>query len=112
MLGIDIVDIEQVKRIYQRHGSLFLEKILGNEEIKQLPDQENPNFFKRLSCLIACKEAIFKAASKADLGWRDILVHDLTKNPLIYIKKADFSQKIKLSFAIDQNLVVSQAFII
>ncbi|MEA3560857.1 MAG: 4'-phosphopantetheinyl transferase superfamily protein [Candidatus Omnitrophota bacterium] len=111
MVGIDIVETGRVKKIYQKHGLLFLKKILVKEEIKELSLKKSHYFFKGLSCYIASKEAIFKACSEDDLDWKDISIQNITKNPLIRIKKPDFKKKIMLSFAISRDIVLSQALV-
>ena len=73
MIGIDIVEVERIGNIYQKHGPLFLEKLLDEQEISELPAERNRYFLRRLSCYIASKEAIYKAYNNADLGWKDIV---------------------------------------
>ena len=111
MLGIDIVDIEQVKRIYQKHGRLFLGKVLNDVELGELPEKINQQFFKVLSSYIASKEATFKACSEQRLDWKDISIRNITKSPLVYIRKPGFGKEIKLSVSINKNIVLSQALI-
>jgi phosphopantetheine--protein transferase-like protein len=111
MLGIDIVDIAQIKTIYQKHGLLFLERILDDAELNDLPAAENDNFFKKLSCYIASKEAIFKACSEGGLDWKDISIRGIAKDPSVRIKNANFKKKIKLTFCINRDIVLSQALI-
>jgi phosphopantetheinyl transferase (holo-ACP synthase) len=112
MIGIDIADTEQIRNIYQKHGLLFLQKILDEEEISDLPKEKNRCFFQKLSCYIASKEAIFKACPEENLDWREISIHSITKNPLVHIKKTDFKKKIKLTFTVSRDFVLSQALII
>ena len=112
MIGIDIVEINRIKDMFQQYGSLFLEKILNEQEIHELPAGRNSYFFRRLSCYIASKEAIYKAYADADLGWKDIVIRNITETPAIYIKKADVTKKIKLALAVNRDMVVSQAMII
>lgn len=112
MLGIDIVDIERIKKIYHRHGQLFLEKILDDKEIKDLLLKEDCHFFKTLSCYIASKEAIFKACSEENFDWKDISIRNITKAPSIYIKRPDFKKKIRLTLAVEKEIVLSQALIV
>ena len=88
MIGIDIVEVKRIKNIYQRHGIICLEKILDEQEIHELPAEQNRYFFRRLSCYIASKEAIYKAYADADLGWKDIVIRNIMATPIIYIKKA------------------------
>jgi holo-[acyl-carrier-protein] synthase len=111
MIGIDIVEVERIGNIYQRHGSLFLEKLLDGQEISELPAERNRYFLRRLSCYIASKEAIFKAYNNTDLGWKDIVIHNISRSPTIYIKKSDMTGKIKLALAISRDIVISQAVI-
>jgi len=112
MIGIDIVAVERIKNIYQRHGSLLLEKILDEQEIKELPAERDRYFFRKLSCYIASKEAIYKAYADGDLGWKDIIIHNITDTPSIYIKKSDVTMKVKLACAINRDMVISQALLI
>ncbi|MCJ7664684.1 MAG: 4'-phosphopantetheinyl transferase superfamily protein [Desulfobacterales bacterium] len=112
MIGIDIVAVERIRNIYQRHGLLFLEKILDEQEIKELPAERNRYFFRKLSCYIASKEAIYKACADGDLGWKDIIIRNIADIPLIYIKKSDVTNQVKLACAINRDMVISQALLI
>jgi holo-[acyl-carrier-protein] synthase len=112
MIGIDIVEVGRIKNIYQRHGLSFLEKLLDQQEINELPTDRNRCFFRRLSCYIASKEAIYKACSEQDLGWKDIVIRNIAETPFIYIKESDMTKKIKLALAISRDIVISQALII
>lgn len=116
------MDVNQIRRIYQKHGLSFLEKILNDEEIKDLPRfcaqgrglpvKRNRYFFQKLSCYIASKEAIFKACSEADLDWKDIAIEDLAKKPVVYIRRHNFKEKIRLTFSINGNMVIAQALLV
>jgi holo-[acyl-carrier protein] synthase len=112
MVGIDIVEVERIRNIYQRHGSMFLEKLLDEQEIHELPSERNRYFLRRLSCYIASKEAIYKAYADSDLGWKDIVIRNITETPIIYIKRSDMTKKIKLALAVNKDMVVSQAMIV
>ncbi len=112
MIGIDIVEVERIKNIYQKHGLSFLEKLLNPQEIDELPAGRGRYFFRRLSLYIASKEAIYKACPDQDLGWKDIVIRNIDETPLIYIKKSDITHKIKLAYAISKEIVISQALII
>ena len=109
MIGIDIVEVERIKKIYQRHGLSLLEKLLDRQEISELPAERNRCFFRKLSCYIASKEAIYKAYADGDLGWKDIVIRNIAETPIIYIKRSDVTNKIKLAYAISKEVVISQA---
>lgn len=56
-LGIDIVELERIKRIYERYGEIFLKKILSPDELAILPQFVSPWLGGRF----AAKEAASKA---------------------------------------------------
>lgn len=112
MIGIDIVEVERIKNIYRRHGLTFLEKLLDRQEINELPTEQSRCFFRKLSCYIASKEAIYKACFDHDLGWKDIVICNIAETPLINIKKSDVTHKIKLAYTIGKELVISLALMI
>jgi holo-[acyl-carrier-protein] synthase len=111
MIGIDIVDIGRISRIYRKHGFLFLEKVLDNQEIGDLAMKKSQDFCKKLACYIASKEAIFKACSQYQLDWQDISIRNISQDPLISIRRPDFKKEIKLTFAITRDIVLSYALI-
>ncbi|MDC0335526.1 holo-[acyl-carrier-protein] synthase [Pseudodesulfovibrio sp.] len=57
-LGIDLTELERIRDNWEKHGQRFLEKILTEREIEQLP-KKNP--VPRLAALFAGKEAAVKA---------------------------------------------------
>ena len=111
MIGIDIVDIKRIKKIYQKHGRLFLEKILNESEITELFTKQNQKFFQYLGCYIACKEAVFKACSQEELDWKEICLSRLSVNPQVQIKRPHFNKQLNLSFSINKDMVLSQALV-
>jgi phosphopantetheinyl transferase (holo-ACP synthase) len=112
MLGIDIVDIARVRKIYRNYGLLFLEKMLDEQEIAALPEQENPCFFRKIGYYIASKEAIFKACSRYNLTWKEIKLGDRDAGAQVVITRPGFDKKIKLTFACGKDTVISQALML
>ena len=109
MLGIDILQIEQVKKIYQKHEGLFLEKVLNAREIEELSHKNKRAFFRDLSYAIAAKEAIFKALSDDRLFWKDIMILGLPEKIDVRIRQKDYNQKIALTFSCARDMVIAQA---
>ena len=58
-IGTDILEIERVNRIYQRHGRRFVEHLLLPDELRLFDGQPRPARF--LAMRFAAKEAIVKA---------------------------------------------------
>ena len=84
---------------------------MNDVELSELPEKVNRRFFKILSCYIASKEATFKACPEERLDWKDISIRNITKSPLVCIKKPGFEKEIKLSVSINKDIVLSQALI-
>lgn len=57
-LGIDLTELSRIRENWKKHGQRFVEKILTDREIEQLPEK-NP--VPRLAALFAGKEAAVKA---------------------------------------------------
>ena len=58
-IGTDILEIERVKRVYERHGKRFAEHLLLPGELALFQDHSRPARF--LAMRFAAKEAIVKA---------------------------------------------------
>ena len=58
-IGVDIVDIERIKKIYLKYDRKFVKKILSDNEIKSFDLSKNKISF--LAKRFAAKEAIGKA---------------------------------------------------
>lgn len=109
MIGIDIVDIGRVKKIYDRHGLFFVSKILNEEEIAELLPQQHPNFYQSLGSFIAAKEAVFKACSQEELDWKEIRIYNIMLNPGVSVTRAGFNSNISLTVGADGEVVLAQA---
>ena len=75
-IGVDIVDLDRIKKIYSKYGDKFAYKILNENEIKGFNSVKNKSSF--LAKRFAAKEAIGKALG---IG---ILNGFLLKNMSIY----------------------------
>ncbi|MGH2495748.1 MAG: holo-ACP synthase, partial [Ktedonobacteraceae bacterium] len=55
-VGIDIIEVERVRKVFERHGERFLKRVFTEMEIRQCRDKAT-----RLAGRFAAKEAISKA---------------------------------------------------
>ncbi|MEM7583530.1 MAG: holo-ACP synthase [Acidobacteriota bacterium] len=62
-IGMDLVDVERIGRIYRRHGAAFVARICQDGECKPYRGQA---LIEHLAGLFAAKEAMFKALGT---GW-------------------------------------------
>ena len=58
-IGTDILEIDRVKRVYERHGERFVDRLLLPDEVTLFRNQARPVRF--LAMRFAAKEAIVKA---------------------------------------------------
>lgn len=83
--GIDIVEIQRIKEVVERHGDHFSGRILHPIELKQLNDVNNTATF--IAKRFAVKEAAAKALGTGigkQLGFTDMYVeHDEFGKPLL-----------------------------
>ena len=67
-IGVDIVTVSRIERIYKKYNETFARKILTKDELQLLP-QKNPVLY--LASRFAAKEALVKALETGFL-------HDIT----------------------------------
>jgi holo-[acyl-carrier protein] synthase len=72
-LGIDVVEIDRLRRAVNRHGERFLSRIFTREEIAYCVRRQDPA--PSLAARFAAKEAFAKAAPRgADPTWQEVEV--------------------------------------
>jgi len=93
-IGIDIVKIERMKKVVEKWGNRFLERVFTEGEISYCYEKKEP--FLSLAVRFAAKEALIKAVGSISVSLRDIEVVNVeTGKPLIKVrgKLGDFFQK-------------------
>lgn len=73
-IGVDIVEVDRIRRAFRRHGERFLRRVFSEEEWSRCRDRRDP-----APCLAACfaaKEAASKAlgTGMVDLSWKDLVL--------------------------------------
>jgi len=74
-VGVDIIEVERIRAVCERHGDRFLERILRPPEIAYCRQFRAP--FPHYAARFAAKEAVSKAFGTgigSRLGWKDIEV--------------------------------------
>jgi holo-[acyl-carrier protein] synthase len=75
-LGIDAIDIDRIKRMYDDKGQRMLDRLFLPSELAYLATKPEPA--QHLAVRLAAKEAAYKALSGTDhargIGWRDVEV--------------------------------------
>jgi holo-[acyl-carrier protein] synthase len=82
-LGVDLIEIERVKRAHEKHGQRFIERLFTPAEAKYCLRKKDP--YPSLAGRFAAKEAVIKAFSQGFGGrwkWTQIeVVRDLSGKP-------------------------------
>lgn len=94
MIGIDIVDIKRIKKIYDKFGRTFLEKIFNEEEITYI---ENKNFnIETIAGLFSAKEAVSKSLKTgiSKISFKDIKIYHNNNAPYAVVNNKVFDLSI------------------
>ncbi|MCS7203049.1 MAG: holo-ACP synthase [Thermodesulfovibrio sp.] len=110
-VGVDIVSVERVRKLYQRFGSKFLRKIFSEEEISYSFNHSNP--FPHLAARFAVKEAVIKALKKPKgLTFKDIKVVNNTDGSPKVVLPENFRKKILISISHEKKYTVAFVVVI
>lgn len=75
-LGCDVIEVERIRRVLDRHGDRFLQRVFTEEERAYSYSHKFPE--RHLAARFAAKEAVSKAFTTgigAELGWKSVSVH-------------------------------------
>ncbi len=73
LLGLDLVEIDRISRVLERHGDRFLERIFRDGEIRR-ERRHARALAEHVAGRFAAKEAAMKALG---LGWRGLAFRDI-----------------------------------
>lgn len=109
--GIDIVEIDRIKKAVKRWGKHFLDHVFCESELEYAKAHKFAN--QHLAVRFAAKEAVFKAAGgRVQFGWKDIEIkNDAKGKPYCVVHKKGFKKKIHLSLSHCKNYAVASAII-
>ncbi|GBD86735.1 holo-[acyl-carrier-protein] synthase [bacterium BMS3Abin03] len=105
-LGIDIIEIERIKKSVEKYGERFLSKIYTKNEIEYCLSKSNK--YQHLAARFAAKEAIFKALMSGwqkGVSWQDMEIINETSG----MPKANLSDKVKTFLSNDKELKISMS---
>lgn len=92
--GVDIIEIERVKKSIEETEGKFCERVFTQKEIEYC-ESKKAQKYQHYAARFAAKEAVFKAisfnlANKYDIGWKDIeILNDDAGRPYVNILKTD-----------------------
>ncbi len=111
-IGVDIVDLERIERLYTRYGVKFLERFLSEEEITIC--LHKPQVIASIAGRFAAKEAVVKALGTGFSGgvhWKSFaILNDERGRPFVRpLCSALFpaGSSMKLSIAHDRHSAIA-----
>jgi holo-[acyl-carrier protein] synthase len=112
-IGIDVVDVKRMKKVLEKQGKPFLDKVFTDMEVTYCKTRKKP--YIHFAARFAAKEAVAKAMRTGWSGafhWRDIeVVNDQSGAPHILlsreVKKALEKCTVHLSLSHTDNTVVA-----
>lgn len=104
MLGIDIVEVNRIKKLMDKNEN-FLNKVFNEDEIERIKKRKVP--YERAAGIFAAKEAIAKACAKGfgEISFKDIKIKYIGDIPYGEV----FAKKFELSISHERNYAVAVA---
>ena len=103
-IGIDIIEIDRIKRSVERFGDHFLQKVFTPTEINYASSKGSP--YQHYAVRFAAKEAIAKALSTSDnkgFQWKDIEIYNENNG----LPQVNLYGKVKNILGNDKSLKIS-----
>jgi holo-[acyl-carrier protein] synthase len=108
--GIDIIEIERIKKAIDRWGDHFVEHVFNAEEIAYA--RKHKNSYQHFAGRFAAKEAVFKAVGDQSMGWKDLTItNDKDGKPSCHYRAPGFNKKIFLSISHSKDYAVASAIV-
>jgi holo-[acyl-carrier protein] synthase len=117
-LGIDLIEIKRVKKVKERWGKRFLERVYTPKELEYCLKKRYPE--NSLAGRFAAKEAVMKALGtglSSGVSWREIeILNDKKGKPEVALygktKKILGKRKVLISISHTKEDAIAQAVII
>ncbi len=116
-IGVDVVDVERMRKTLQDQGETFVSKVFTETEITYCRSRKNPH--EHFAARFAAKEAVSKAMQKGWSGefrWKDIeVMNESTGAPKIVLygelARLLSGRKVHLSLSHTEKTVVAFSII-
>lgn len=109
--GIDIIEIDRIKKAIDRWGDHFLHHVFLDEEIAYARKHKSPT--QHFAVRFAAKEAVFKAiGNDPSVTWKDIkIMNDSFGKPYCIFRNKKFDKRIIISLSHSKYYAVANAII-
>lgn len=108
-IGVDITEVERIRRLYEKRPSFFKRFFTGNEIDYCL---QGKNTAERLAARFAAKEAVIKALDRKNLPLKSISVsHSGTGKPEVSVRVRGL-ENVKLMLSMSHTPAYACAYVI
>lgn len=112
--GIDIVEVERLRKSLKKWGNSFLKKVFTAKEVRAA--KKRKDWFQHLAGRFAAKEAVFKALDEPKLWFSDIEItnHKDGKPKCVLhskFKRLNSKNEIVISISHSKNYAVASAVV-
>ena len=107
--GIDIIEVDRVRKNIEKYGEKFLNKVYTESEIEYCEGKKIQRY-ESYAGRFAAKEAVFKAISwmldgKFDVDWKDIeVINDKRGRPLVNVNNNSKISNLEEIISIDISI--------
>lgn len=109
--GIDIIEIDRIKKAIERWGKHFLNHVFTEKEIEYVQQYKFPA--QHYAVRFAAKEAVYKAINdNQKIGWKDIEIFNYPSGqPYCICHDKNFNDQILISLSHSKYYAVANAII-
>lgn len=110
--GVDIVEVERIRKALEKHGDRFLKRVFTEQEIAYCNSKKMTT--QRLAARFAAKEAVYKAASTIErLEYKQIEVfHEPGGAPEVKVHNARIIKSADLRISLSHTELVAMASVV
>jgi holo-[acyl-carrier protein] synthase len=115
-IGVDLIEIERIEKLFERYGNKFMKRIYSDHEIDYCSKKKDKGSY---AARFAAKEAVFKATGLGlgkGMSWKDIeVVNDEKGKPdvRLYGRTAELliDKKIYISLSHSKDAAIAMVVI-
>ena len=108
--GVDIIEVDRVKKAIKKWGDNFLKRVFTDEELSYAKNRRFP--YEHLAARFAAKEAVLKAFSDRQIDFKDIkIINNGVGKPICQLKNNRDNTQIIISISHTKDYAVASAII-
>jgi len=106
-VGIDLIEVERIRKIYDRYKAHFLERVYTEDEVSYCI-KKGVHIYECLAGRFAAKEAVIKATGGRIKSYKKIEILDTKYGPMVRIE-GNANYRLMVSISHIKNLAMAIA---